>query len=213
MKNECDVIQDLLFSYNDGILSNTSKELIEEHLKKCAKCKSVLEEINDENVLNENIDEIDFLKTIRNKINMRNILIILGVIILIILILFNIVVFKNYNDISSTMEIYLEDTITEKELNSIKNKLLEVGRNIEISYISKENALHMMKNKLGDNAYLLEGYTNTVENPLPAYFELKTDTDIEIMVESIKNLKGIKRIVTHLNYNPYILFFENVFYK
>ena len=35
MKNECDIVCDLLFSYNDGILSTASKELVEEHLKKC----------------------------------------------------------------------------------------------------------------------------------------------------------------------------------
>lgn len=48
MKNECDIVGDLLFSYNDGILSNTSKELVEEHLKKCEKCKKILEEIKQE---------------------------------------------------------------------------------------------------------------------------------------------------------------------
>ena len=50
MKNECDIVGDLLFSYNDGILSNTSKELVEEHLKKCEKCRKILEEIKQENV-------------------------------------------------------------------------------------------------------------------------------------------------------------------
>ena len=35
MKNECAIVKDLLFSYNDGILSDTSKELVENHLKKC----------------------------------------------------------------------------------------------------------------------------------------------------------------------------------
>ena len=48
-ENECDIVCDLLFSYNDGILSNTSKELVEEHLKKCEKCKKNLEEIKQEN--------------------------------------------------------------------------------------------------------------------------------------------------------------------
>ena len=42
MKNECDIVQDLLFSYNDGVLSETSKELVEEHLKKCDKCKEIV---------------------------------------------------------------------------------------------------------------------------------------------------------------------------
>ena len=154
MKNECDVIQDLLFSYNDGVLSDTSKEFIEEHFKNCEKCKNILEEIKNENVSKENIVEIDFLKIIRNKINRRNILIIIGIIILIIVILFNMAVFKNYNDIASTMEIYLEDDITQEQLNNIKNKLLEVGDNIELAYISKDNVLQMMKLKQANQLHM-----------------------------------------------------------
>ena len=49
MRNECDIVEDLLFSYNDGVLSNSSKELVDEHLKKCEKCKKKLEEIIQEN--------------------------------------------------------------------------------------------------------------------------------------------------------------------
>ena len=30
MRNECDIVGDLLFSYNDGVLSNSSKELVDE---------------------------------------------------------------------------------------------------------------------------------------------------------------------------------------
>lgn len=32
MKNECAIVRDLLFSYSDGVLSMTSKKLVEEHL-------------------------------------------------------------------------------------------------------------------------------------------------------------------------------------
>ena len=45
MKNECDIVGDLLFSYHDGVLSNSSKELVEEHLAKCEKCKTILAEL------------------------------------------------------------------------------------------------------------------------------------------------------------------------
>lgn len=65
MKNECDIVGDLLFSYNDGILSNTSKELVEEHLKKCDKCKKILEEIKKENDEKNQVKEIDFFKSIK----------------------------------------------------------------------------------------------------------------------------------------------------
>ena len=48
MKNECDIVKDLLFSYKDGVLSDTSKELVENHLKTCESCKNMLKEIMQE---------------------------------------------------------------------------------------------------------------------------------------------------------------------
>lgn len=30
MKNECDIVSDLLFSYNDGVLSKTSNDFVED---------------------------------------------------------------------------------------------------------------------------------------------------------------------------------------
>ena len=77
MKNECDIVGDLLFSYNDGILSNTSKELVEEHLKKCEKCKKILEEIKQESDVKNQVKEIDFFKSIKKNINKKNIIILL----------------------------------------------------------------------------------------------------------------------------------------
>ena len=41
MKNECDIVQDLLFSYKDGCLKQGSKEFVEKHLKKCDNCSKV----------------------------------------------------------------------------------------------------------------------------------------------------------------------------
>lgn len=43
MKITCDVIQDLMPSYVDGILSEDSRELVEEHLKSCKECQKMLE--------------------------------------------------------------------------------------------------------------------------------------------------------------------------
>ena len=74
MKNECDLVKDLLFSYNDNILSNTSKELVEEHLKKCDECKKILEEIKQDSNEKKQIKEIDFLKGIKKNINKKNII-------------------------------------------------------------------------------------------------------------------------------------------
>ena len=45
MKNECDIVKDLLNSYDEGILSETSKKFVENHLATCENCKQILKEI------------------------------------------------------------------------------------------------------------------------------------------------------------------------
>lgn len=45
--------------------------------------------------------------------------------ILMLIVLFNIQVYDNYNEISSTMEIYLKDDITDQQIEDIKNKIIE----------------------------------------------------------------------------------------
>lgn len=47
MKVTCDVIEDLLPSYADGLLSDDSRELVEEHLNECDSCRRKLEEMRD----------------------------------------------------------------------------------------------------------------------------------------------------------------------
>lgn len=212
MKNECDVVQDLLFSYNDGILSETSKELVEEHLKKCEKCKKNLEEIKKENDEKKQVKEIDFFKSIKKNINKKNIIILIFFIILIIVVLFNIQVYNNYNEVVSTMEVYLKDDITDQQIENIKNKIIENSDNIEFEYVSKEEALEKFKNNLRENENLLNIFDNQ-SNPIPAYIEIKTDTKIEIIVESIQNMPGIAHIKTYINSNPYVLFIQRIMEK
>ncbi len=212
MKNECDIVGDLLFSYNDGILSNTSKELVEEHLKKCEKCKKILEEIKQESDVKNQVKEIDFFKSIKKNINKKNIIILLVFMILMLIVLFNIQVYDNYNEISSTMEIYLKDDITDQQIEDIKNKIIEKSDNIELEYVSKESALERFKSNLGENENLLNDFNNQ-NNPIPASIEIKTDTKIQIIVESIQDMQGISHITTHINSNPYELYIQKIMKK
>lgn len=212
MKNECDIVQDLLFSYNDGILSETSKELIEEHLKKCDKCKNILEEIKQESDEKNQVKEIDFLKRIKKNINKKNIIILVFFIILTIVILFNVQVYNNYKEIASTIEIYLKDDITDQQIENIKNKIIEKSDNIELEYVSKEKALDRQKNNLGENENILNNYNNQ-NNPIRASIEIKTDTKIQIIVENIQDMTGIDHITTHINSNPYELYIQRIMKK
>ena len=209
MKNECDIVGDLLFSYNDDILSTTSKELVEEHLKKCEKCKKILEEIKQENDEKNQVKEIDFFKSVKKKINKRNVIILVVFIILMIVVLFNIQVYNNYNEVASTMEVYLEDDITDQQIENIKNKIIEKSDNIELEYLSKEKALERFKNNLEKNENILKDFNNQ-NNPIPASIEIKTNAKIQTIVESIQDMPGIAHITTHINSNPYELYIQKI---
>ena len=200
MKNECDIVGDLLFSYHDGVLSNSSKELVEEHLAKCEKCKTILAELTQEDTKKSQTKEVDFLKRIQKSSNKKNILIAVVCILFFVLVLFHLLVYNNYYD------------ITEQQIEDIKNKIIENSYNLELEYVSKEAAQNRIKENLGEKGNVLNGYT-TSNNPAPASIEIKTDTKIEDIVESIQSMPGIAFIATHQNTNPYELFFHQALKK
>ncbi len=208
MKNECDIVKDLLFSYNDNILSNTSKEFVENHLKGCDECKKTLEQIQEDSDEKNPKKELDFLRKIRHKICRKNTIIAVVLVCLIAFIIFNIQAYKNYQEVSSTIQIYLEDGISDQELENIKNKITEKDRNAQIEYISKQQELEKIKSKMKDNQNVLDEY-NEENNPLPASFEIKTNADIKNIVDSIQEMPGIAQIVTYINANPYELYLQN----
>ena len=48
MKHSCEVILDLLPLYHDGVCSEKSREMVEEHMRECEACQKALEEIKKE---------------------------------------------------------------------------------------------------------------------------------------------------------------------
>lgn len=212
MKNECDLVKDLLFSYNDSILSTTSKDLVDKHLQECDECKKFLEEIKQDSNEEKQVKEIDFLRSIKKNINKKNIIILVIFVFLIIIVLFNIQVYKNYNAVASTTEVYLKDDVTEEQIENIKNKIIEKSDNLELEYVSKEKALERFKNNLDENKNLLNDFSNTT-NPIPASIEIKTNTNIQTIVEYIQDMPGIAHISTHINSNPYELYIQRIMKK
>lgn len=212
MKNECDIVQDLLFSYKDGCLKQGSKEFVEKHLKKCENCAKVYSEMNNEEEQSEiSKDEIDYLKKIKKKMKKKTKIIIAISIILSILIVFNIAIFVNYNKYVSEMTIYLEDSITVEERQKIENTIKEVDKNAEITYKSKEDALNNMKEKFADKSELLAGYEDN--NIFPAYYEVNSNKKaIEEMDAKLSTNKKIKHISSRKGGNPYELFFMQYIY-
>ena len=48
MKNDCDIVKDLLPNYVENLVSNSTKEYVEQHINKCADCKQALKVIQDD---------------------------------------------------------------------------------------------------------------------------------------------------------------------
>lgn len=93
MKNNltCELVQDLLPSYIDGLTSDVTNVAVREHISHCDKCKTTLENMsqpcNEEKIIYEK-KEIDFLKKARKK-NIRVIVSSLVSVVLVIAIVFS----------------------------------------------------------------------------------------------------------------------------
>lgn len=73
MKLPCEMIQDLLPLYHDGVCSEVSKTVVQEHLKTCDRCTWVLKDLNAEiKMPTLCADEAKPLKTIKKQWNKKS---------------------------------------------------------------------------------------------------------------------------------------------
>ncbi len=81
MSYPCKLIQDLLPLYYDGVCSDESREIIEEHLSECAECSRIFGEIREANSVSipaapiREMQKADSLKKVKRKILRKQILI------------------------------------------------------------------------------------------------------------------------------------------
>lgn len=67
MKTSCEIIKDLLPLYLDGVCSDESKAMIEEHLLECEDCKAEFQEMENNFIRNkkdENLLEAEAIKSL-----------------------------------------------------------------------------------------------------------------------------------------------------
>ena len=209
---DCDIVQDLLISYFDGTLKEGSKDFVEKHLEKCEKCKEVLKEIK-EDVINENEEiEIDYLKKMRKRNIIKNIILIILGIIFLLFITISIVSFKNYFK-ELKIELFLEDNIAESKIEDIKEQIKEIDEKVQIQYVSSNDALDNMKEKLGEESEnLLKGFENKNVFPESLIITGKL-TNLKKVENLAPNMEGIKKVYSNINSNPYVIFIYNVINK
>ena len=212
MKKECEIVQDLIFGYCDGTLNPASKELVEKHLVKCEECKKVYEEIKkDKKMDDEDKIEIDYLKRVHKKLKRKKIMIVISSICVVLLVVLHIVAFICYYHDHTTIEIFMNEDISEDGIEKIRNQIENQSEDVQITYVSPEENLEKMKERFKENQELLEGY-NAENNIFPPSFIIKTKTiqDMEKIEESLENIDGIKKI-SSTSSNLYESFIMNIF--
>ena len=70
MKVSCEIVKDLLPLYHDGVCSNDSKTMVEEHLAYCDSCKAELKAMVDTLFINkteQNLNEAEAVKKLSKR--------------------------------------------------------------------------------------------------------------------------------------------------
>lgn len=120
------------------------------------------------------------------------VLVILGLVLIMILSINNVVMeIKSKFD---EIQIFLEEDITEEQLNRIEASAKNNEGVLSVMYQSKDQALKIFKEEWEDEAYLLEGLE--ADNPLPDSFivQLKDIKYADSMVDKVKELEGVEEI-------------------
>ncbi len=79
MKHNCDIIKDLLPLYCDGVCSDASKKVVEEHLEECDGCNEVCKNLTADSLCpiiksDEEENKVRFMKDVKNKILFKKII-------------------------------------------------------------------------------------------------------------------------------------------
>lgn len=169
-KTECEIVQDLLISYVDGVLNKESKKLVESHLLDCKKCQERVAEIKaeTEKEKDEQRKEIDYLKKIRIKSRIKSVL--LAILILgIIFVSWYLYKFCILNSIAKKAEKQFEgdnfytETISscDEDTISYTKTWYKDGKYKVVRYTEKEEGIEQ---------YFETQYGNISENPKEEYW-------------------------------------------
>jgi len=103
------------------------------------------------------------------------------------------VVVESVKDDYDTVEIYLLDEAEDYEIEAVADQARSVEGVSDVTYKSKEEAMESLKEKWGDQAYLLDDLAN---NPLPASLVVHIE-DIESagdVVKAVDGMDGIEQV-------------------
>ena len=92
------------------------------------------------------------------------------------------------------IQVYIENDAEEKEIEELGKQIKSIEGVNTTEFVSKEQALSQMKDKLGDRGYLLDGYEEA--NIFPASYivtltDLSLSSNVQIQINDLANVKKI----------------------
>ena len=102
-------------------------------------------------------------------------------------------IFRNIEE-QNEMRVFLLETVTDAEIDSIEKRLDSITEVSEFRFIGKEEALEEARKLLGDNANILDGYID--ENPLAVSFTLKLSdiSKTREIYDELSNMHGVEQV-------------------
>ncbi len=98
--------------------------------------------------------------------------------------------------VESQVEItaYIEEGMQEKEITDLSKKINAIGGIEQVKFVSKDEALTRLADRLGENKSLLEGYEE--DNPLRHSYEIRTKSaeDVVQVAETVAQTKGVAEV-------------------
>ena len=91
------------------------------------------------------------------------------------------------------VEVYMLDDATDDQINTIMDSVKALDYTDTVEFLDKDDAMNEMKDRWGDNGYLLDGLQ---ENPLPCSIRitLKNIEDSQELVDYVSNFEGIEKV-------------------
>lgn len=142
-------------------------------------------------------------------VSVTSALVILGIVFTIVLNINQLITFAK--DEINEVRVSMEANISEKDREKVKEDIKKIAGVKEAEYKTKEEALSSMKKSWGEEAYLLDG----IKNPLDDYYLVKIDNPDKLKEISSKMLKldGVEDVKFHQDIMQNFLNISNIVKK
>ena len=172
MRITCDVIQDLMPSYIDGILSEDSRALVEEHMGTCQECRKMLEIMKEEQGKEQNQmrSSAATLKKIRKKLIVRRVLTATVAVILTLIVAAAGYNHWYFNEKYMTLEdsgMYVKDNCLYSSNNLINRMKVQYTEDGKTEFVYAIDAPYAGTLELKGNDMLLQDFSKKTEEVSP----------------------------------------------